>query len=115
MIASKVGKKLLGNYSHCRHFSVMAVIVVTTDGKSVVRLTFLTMTIPMADFFSNFIDLRSHNKLRKLSLTHCLRCLGLSMPRHQLLRKKKLQKIALLPLTSKFGPQEVNSFSELCA
>ena len=94
---------------------MMAVIVVTTDGKSVVRLTFLTMTIPMADFFSNFIDLRSHNKLRKLSLTHCLRCLGLSMPRHQLLRKKKLQKIALLPLTSKFGPQEVNSFSQLCA
>ena len=29
--------------------------------------------------------------------------------------KKKSQKIALLPLTSKFGPQEVNSFSELCA
>ena len=25
--------------------------------------------------------------------------------------KKKSQKIALLPLTSKFGPQEVNSFS----
>ena len=47
---------------------MMAVIVVTTDGKSVVRLTSLTMTIPMADFFSNFIDLRSHNKLRKPSL-----------------------------------------------
>ena len=44
---------------------MMAVIVVTTDGKSVVRLASLTMTIPMADFFSNFIDLRSHNKLRK--------------------------------------------------
>ena len=29
--------------------------------------------------------------------------------------KKKSQKIALLPLTSKFGPQEVNSFSQLCA
>ena len=93
---------------------MMAVIVVTTDGKSVVRLTSLTMTILMADFFSNFIDLRSHNKLRKPSLTHCLRRLGPSMPRHRL-RKKKLQKIALLPLTSKFGPQEVNSFSELCA
>ena len=29
--------------------------------------------------------------------------------------KKKSQKIALLPLTSKFGPREVNSFSQLCA
>lgn len=66
VIASKLGKKLLGNYSH--YFSVMAVIVVTTDGKSVVRLTSLTITILMADFFSNFIDLRSHNKLRKPSL-----------------------------------------------
>ena len=47
---------------------MMAVIVVTTDGKSVVRLTSLTMTIPMADFVSNFIDRRSHNKLRKPSL-----------------------------------------------
>lgn len=65
VIASKLGKKLLGNYSHYGHFSVMAVIVVTTDGKSVVRLASLTMTIPMADFFTNFIDLRSHNKLRK--------------------------------------------------
>ena len=44
---------------------MMAVIVVTTDGKSVVRLASLTMTIQMADFFTNFIDLRSHNKLRK--------------------------------------------------
>ena len=26
--------------------------------------------------------------------------------------KKKSQKIALLPLTSKFGPQEVNSFGQ---
>ena len=99
MIASKLGKKLLGNYSHCRHFSVMAVIVVTTDGKSVVRLTSLTMTIPMADFFSNFIDLRSHNKLRKQSLTHCLRRLGLSMPRHRLQKKnrKKLRYFRLPP------------------
>ena len=47
---------------------MMAVIIVTTDGKSVVRLTSLTMTMQMADFFSNFIDLRSHNKLRKSSL-----------------------------------------------
>ena len=47
---------------------MMAVIIVTTDGKSVVRLTSLTMTMQMADFFSNFIDLRSHNKLRKPSL-----------------------------------------------
>ena len=89
MIASKLGKKLLGNYSHCRHFSVMAVIVVTTDGKSVVRLTSLTMTILMADFFSKFIDLRSHNKLRKRSLTHCLRRLGPSMPRHRLQKKSR--------------------------
>ena len=29
--------------------------------------------------------------------------------------KKKSQKIALLPLTSKFGQQEVNSFCQLCA
>ena len=29
--------------------------------------------------------------------------------------KKKSQKIALLPIASKFGPQEVDSFSQLCA
>ena len=29
--------------------------------------------------------------------------------------KKKSQKIVLLPLTSKFGPQEINSFRQLCA
>ena len=28
---------------------------------------------------------------------------------------KKLQKIALLPIASKFGPQEVNSFSQIWA
>ena len=30
-------------------------------------------------------------------------------------KKKQSQKIALLPTASKFGPQEVNSFSQLCA
>ena len=48
VIASKLGKKLLGNYSHCSHFSVMAVIILTSDCKSVVRLMSITMTVLMA-------------------------------------------------------------------
>ena len=43
--------------------------------------------------------------------THCLRRLGPSMLGHR--QKKKSQKIALPPIASKFGPQEVNSFSQL--
>ena len=49
-----------------------------------------------------------------LYLTHCPRRLGPPMLRHRQ-RKKKSQKIALLPIASKFGPQEVDSFSQLCA
>jgi len=30
-------------------------------------------------------------------------------------KEEKSQKITLLPIASKFGPQEVNGFSQLCA